>query len=578
MDSLDVIKRRARAWRDDRWTDKLYLLRLFANGDEEVADYLLSGDSDDRKIPYNVSALAADTMPDYPSVVVPLGMQGVANELLVNARINLQSIVYADPEFQAICDSQVPVDLLKSYFRQVWQEKSFESVCYEVGMDVELQGLGFAECGIGEDLGFEIRRIDPLDVMFDNAYRTPAEWRGMFVRRRLPFEDAMAKYGHIVTEDQMKEYTVERSSTASYGAGNSYFSVGCTDEVVIEWTYYSRDTVGFFLGNVEGGRMFRWSGSYEIEEGEPGFNPMGRIPIAAWVDNWVPGCHKPVGKVENVWRAASMLIATDSYKREVLARGIPINVIAAHAFSAASLSDLSNARGVDDIEAMLIAETSDAANAIHRIGATEIPVSIDRLEARMREMLNSSSGVMDAQRGVIVPGERSATEYRTLSQAQGVQAKHSRRRFAEFVRQLIIQAKEIGALWDSKPRILNIPQGSVDTRYVSLKGILQYPMDILIDDSMMQYKSDEERFAQRVARLQAVDLPAVQAGAADVRAVFEDVYRDIGDKDAADRLLYTQEQMDQKKMQMQQEAMMAQQAQQQPAQGSPPPYMGALAS
>jgi hypothetical protein len=552
--TLDQVRRMAQAWRDDVYTDKLFQLRLFSAGDEGVADVLLKGQESNLTTFYRGWGASSQSMPDYPTVVIPLGQTGVANEIIVNARINLQSIVYADPEFSAVCDSIEAVDMRKAYVRQVWEEKDVSSICYECGMDLEILGIAFAEIGIGDDMGLEYQRIDPLDVLYDNAYRNPSQWRGIFIRKRLPVDDAIAKYDGIVDADKIREMCVQRSTAL---AGNRYRTGQSAggDLVLHEYHFYSRDQYCCFLSQIDGEICLSYDEDFALTVPGIGYNPFGCIPIGVWWDSWVPGSDRPAGKAENVWRMATMAMALDFYERENLARALPMNFVASHAFDAKVVNQMEEARGVDDLEAIIVADTADLTSAFMRVPAGDLPPGIAASRQRVREQMNAATGVMDSQRGVVLPGERSATEYRTTAQAQGVQARHARKRFAQFVRQLIVKGCQIGALYDSKPRILNIPQGAIDTRYVPLKSILDYPMDIIVDEAAMKYLSEDERFAARVARLQAVDMAAIQSGVAKPLEVFQDVYRDIGDKDAAERILVTQEELDQK---AQEEAMMAQ--------------------
>jgi hypothetical protein len=109
-------------------------------------------------------------LPEYPEIETPFGEDGTQNFAQVSSRINIQSVVYADPDFQFRCDVPLVKQVNKEWTRQRWEEGEWGDKFYEVGMEVEGTGIGCIELGMNEFALTDIAFRDTGDVMFDWLY------------------------------------------------------------------------------------------------------------------------------------------------------------------------------------------------------------------------------------------------------------------------------------------------------------------------------------------------------------------------------------------------------------------------
>ena len=155
------------------------------------------------------------------------------------------------------------------------------------------------------------------------------------------------------------------------------------------------------------------------------------------MDSWSPGVRRPVGKSETTWRTAAMLSILETHVREIIQRGVPFTVMSSLGLNRQQIDKLTSARGPKDIAQILLTDDIDAAKSAHRMGGGDIPQSVLYAMSHYREQLNAATGVMDSQRGQPLPGEKTALEVRTLYASQGVQARHTRKQYAKFLKSLV---------------------------------------------------------------------------------------------------------------------------------------------
>lgn len=539
LTTIKEIRTRAKASRRESYYRKLYLLKRFMAGDYNGAvtamtDWLAGSKtwSDD------------PDLPEYPEIETPFGEDGTQNFAQVSSRINIQSVVYADPDFQFRCDVPLVKQVNKEWTRQRWEEGEWGDKFYEVGMEVEGTGIGCVEMGMNEFALTDIAFRDTGDIMFDWLYRSPSDWRYVFRRDRLDKATFLNRYASAgVTEDEFDKLARVRNQMSSLDA---------EEPVVREWVYYDRDTHVVFLGQIgcagivlklgpngyvrcgDNGYVDDSGYAYEATELEAGGpNPYGVIPFAFWIDSWSPGVKMPMGKMETTWRIASMLIKTQKIKKRIIERALPLTVISTYGLTPKQIKHLRDTRG--DMEAIGELIPMDMANVtgmIARVPPGEVPLSILQVEADLKNELNAATGVMDAQRGAIQGGEKAtATGERLLYSAQGVQAQHTRKRFAHFLRVLVQKARWIGAAYETGDSVLYLDEGPMDLSRYNRRAFLSYQMAVHVDDSSLQYKTDEMKINERIAQFNAIDLVGIKLGVLDPVKVFRDLYKRMGMRD-----------------------------------------------
>lgn len=546
---IHEIRKRAKVSRKDAYYRKLYLLKRFMAGDfngavASMTEWLAGS-----------GAYSEDPdLAEFPEIETPYGEEGTQNFAQVSSRINIQSVVYADPELQFNCDLPLVKQVNKEWVRQRWEEGMWGDKFYEVGMEVEGTGIGVVELGINEYSLTDLAFRDTNDVMFDWLYRSPSDWRYVFRRDRLSVDDCMERYASAgLTRDELVGMARVMPKSTTYEGGNQLAAQDQQEPVVREWVYYDRDTHVVFLGQIACGKSIVLKlgpngyercgtngyveedgygyGKEEVELGGP--NPYGQIPFSFWVDSWSPGVKMPVGKMETTWRIAAMLIKVQRIKKLTIERALPLTVISTYGLTPKQIKALRDTSArIESLGEIIPMDMANVSQMIHRVAPGEISQTLLATEADLKNEFNASTGVMDAQRGAIKSGEQAtATGERLLYSAQGVQAQHTRKRFAHFLNVIVQKARWIGAAYETGPSVLYLDEGPMDLSRYNRRAFLSYQMSLHVDDSSLQYKTDEDKINERIAQLNAIDLKGIELGVLDPVKVFRDVYKKLGKRD-----------------------------------------------
>lgn len=550
MIELDITREWAAEARDDRWDKKCFALQRFMAGDPSFVSKLFEEGN------FSLSGYDGEDMLEFPWTDPSIAMAGVQNHAYINARINVQGIVYSTPE--VICDCMHPLirKINNDWFKQRYHNGMFASKMFQVGMDVQAFGIGFVDLGIGLDGAFTIRPRSKLDTLVDPTARDPDGWRFVWLRDRLDFHQANAKYG--ISKEVFDKYA--RKGVKEYDTIGGNVSgtpvTGMQTSYIYEWGFWSLQSHHVVLGSIANKECPVYvlkDGKYKLNTGtKSGDNPMGTIPLAVWVDSWMSGSRRPTGMLETAWRSASMLNLIELSMREILLRGIPMTIVSAAGLNPEIAKKIAEAEGPKDIARIIMTELPEAAQALVRVPAVGIPQEYLALEVSTTNKLNAATGVMDMERGQALSGRRTAQEIRVLEDEQGIQAHHARQRAAECLRTIFLKGRLIASKFETVPTHLEGDDYEIDSENDDLAAILAYPLDAQIEEASLQYSSQETKAQRRLTEFQMVDMAAIQAGVGDPEKIFSDVYKSLGVVDPYTRL-YSPEQ----KMQMQeQQAMM----------------------
>lgn len=551
--SKEQIQGLARQARDDGYYDKIYSLYLFNAGEMEQLKEVLTGSG---------SSFSKDLdLGDYPEIDPPIYMQGVQNHALLNSRINVQGLVYALPEITLNTPNPTIREIQKQFLLKRWEEGLWPYCFYEMGMEVEAGGISFAEIGINEDGRVDVQHRSVLDVLWDRTNKTPSQWRYFFTRNRMDLLEAQQKYPSVPLE-RLEALATDLSLRWSRrgipeGASNKNGYGEC--KIIYEWNFWTPKQHAVFLGSIQGDHEFLALGpsenaglAYETADA-PGPNPFGTIPISVWVDSFVPGVARPVSKLETSWRSISMLNALELAMRNNVRRNFALTFFSTLGLSDEVIEILKKAKGPDDV-GLYIPYEGDLEKAIQHLPAQDMPTAWMHAIEYYRNQINAATGVMDTQRGQPLPGERTALEVRTLHASQGVQARHSRNRYAAFLKMLMEKVLHIAARYDTAPTVLSCDFGPVDSSRHPLQPFLEIPSEVYVNEASLEYFSTEDQKQRRLQQFQLVDLPAIQMGVDDTMKVFADVYKQIGLSDPMS-LMFTPEEIQRREMLV--ESMMA---------------------
>lgn len=528
---IAVVRAMAKQARSNRFYRKLYALELFMSGEfAELAKMAL-----EQRAFYDRD----EDLGLFPAIDPEIGDTGVQNHGLINSRINIQAVAFSNPEFILKTDEPLLREVLSAYLEQVWEEEDLSGKAYETGMDVECMGIGFWEWGM-EDGGVTAEPFSPLDCLWDRARKSPQTWRYFFIRRRMDLHEAFAEFGHLVDFETLEHLAVDMRTVTRDGdtddpGGNETYPVVC------RWNFWHKDTHCVFLGTINGGEeksvVLRLNANMEYEVAkDAGPNPFGVIPVSKWIDSWSPGVMRPVGKTETTTRMAGLLNRIEAAVTYCIDRGLPLTILTTIGLTAATVDKLANGVRVRDLEDVILCETDDAAKAVHRVAGLPIPQDFLAMRAVCKEELNAATGVVDAKRGVIQQGERSAFEARSIQSESGTQSGHTRKQFQKFLREGFKILFAMGRLWESKRRILMLTDGPIDTKHFPLRPLLALPIYPDVREDSLQFVTNDERKQRRLIEFQTVDLAAIDAGVGDPMKIFTQLYRDLGHKDVFTRL------------------------------------------
>jgi len=555
MDDLAKIRERARTARDDDYYDKNYALALVMSGQFKEA-------ATPNKALRAVRRESED-LGDYPYLNPELGPGGQQNHALVNSRINVQGIVHIDPEFSWSTDDPIAKQVLDAQVRAWWNEGVWADEFYQTGMEVEAFGIGFCEFGITDGRLSCVHR-SLFDLLWDRNYRSPKDWRYLFSRVRLDLYDAKQKYGDLFgqnAEEELKRLSVPapyyygRRTTSGQGSrGNDMGAV------IHEWTYWDSDHRCVFLGGIQRGKALVFEDGKFKEADKAAPNPYGIIPYSTWIDSWVPGISRPVGKSENTYRLAVMLNEIEAYCTEIVERGVPLITVNTDRVDPEVIDRLKAVRGSKDIANLLLLTGSGSVkDLLDRTDPLEVPQTLIYFRQVLKEELNAATGVMDMQRGQALGGERRTRfEVAKLADAQGVQARHTRERYGKFLETSVQVARVVALRGESVNRTLQLEDGVLDTAHFPVEPFLESAIFPKADPATMFYKSDDEKRIQAVEEFEAVDAKAIELGVADPYRTFQQLYRKMGRRDPVAAGLYSPEEYALRQQQMAMAALLGQ--------------------
>lgn len=561
---LAVIRLRAKQSRDDAFYDKLYTLALFFAGEHG----LLETDNFDYLLPNGYMQYRRD--PDlglYPAIDPGLGPTGIQNHGIINSRINIQAVVYSDPEFEFDTDDPTIKEINQRWVRARWIQGGWGNKFYETGLDVEALGFGFIEGGIN-DHAFDIEPFSPLDCLYDRTKRSPADWRYYFRRRRLDVDQAWEEFGKALTAhygdeesalDALKQISVRVGSSYRSSYSSAYEDQDQYDMVMV-WRYWDEHSHCVFLGGINTGmpchHVLRMNEQFEyvVDDEGAGLNPFGMIPVRQWVDSFSPMVMNPVGKAETTIRSAAMLNKCENYIMQVFKRGIPLTTLNTMALDPEQIESILSAQDMEDVLAIIPVIGEDAKNAIGEKKATEIPSTVLQARQIFKDELNAATGVLDSMRGVVAPGERTAAEVRINESQGGIQSRHLAHQYATFVEEVVAMARQIGALYHTKPELLMLQDGPIDTRYFPVRPFLAMPLRVTVQEDSVRFRTKGERDQERMIFFTTVEVPGIQMGVLDPYKVMRKLLMDLGVRDPSAVMV------DQAMYQMQQALMMQQAA------------------
>ncbi len=474
-------------------------------------------------------------LPRYCDIVIEPGIQGVQNHIQVNSRIMIQNTVFSEPDIMIECENSQVAAVQKAWFKRRWENGGWGTDFFQGGMEVEAAGISFFELGI-RDGRAALRHQSVLDTVWDQSTRNPNDWEFVFFRRRISPLAAMRKYN--MTQEQVDEVT---DKVTVQGDKN-----GVPRSEITEWVFWTPNYHVLFLGGVscehrnifilnEQNQYIQINALDPEEKVSPGDflcgpNPFGIIPSATWVESWTPGSMAPASKLATTWRMASWVNVLELYIKETIKRDLPFTVIAGSAFGEEQRKAIASAKSISDIGTILVTEddVSDLSKVVRKVEGGQLsPAWLAALQYA-KEQLNAATGIKDAERGIPLPGERSALEVRTLNASSGGQARHMRIRFAAALKEIASKLKFMGSQYESTREVLYADGIVFNTAQHDLTAVLAVPSAIDISEGSLSSKTVEELTHEAYQQFQLVDMQAINTGVGNPFTIFEGMYNKLG--------------------------------------------------
>lgn len=523
-----------------------YALFMFASGEYDPALGLM----DQFKNGTGSSAFSKQRpLPEFPDISYRDPTSGVQNHQLVNSRIMVENLIYADPDITISIEDPLVRAYNEEWLKERWRQGRWPAVFLNTGMHAETTGIGFVTIGLSQQGAVMCKSVSPLDMIWDPINKNPSDWEFFFIRDRLTLHAFLIKYGHMFSKvEDAKAYFQEHARVIS---NNGVIPRQTAPRVLEEWSFWSVFQHYVFLGGFDSSnKVAYWDEKEERyiapktasdklpkSDSTEGGNMFGVIPVSVWWDYFAPGVHRPVGKCETTYRVASQSNHMEKMIKELIDNIPPLNIISTVGLRDDDLIKKIEANGGrlsrEEIGFMIVTDHPDVASLIQRIPGAQIDPALLQMRAMMKEEMNASTGISDAFRGQRVGGEGervTALEVNTINQSQGVQARHMRRQFSNFLEDLLVKVRFIGSQFDELESTIYAGGIRFSPKYPAAV-FLRVPATLSVSESSIQYQDKLQRYNSRLARFNALDKVFIELQAADPAAVMQDVYEDIDVQD-----------------------------------------------
>jgi hypothetical protein len=550
----------------------------------------------------NTTAGKAD-ITDFPLLDPGETIRGVANHMLVNARISIDACVLTQPEFHLRIFDDTEREVNEAWVEDGWINGNWSEDVKMTGMNVKANEVGFMVCGpqgeTEDDMVVGWKNVDVLDMLFDRGYKSPGHWRAFCYRERVPFDDAVKRFGHIFNQDiavngakererlkeqygieivnyqlpteklsdedveeEIKKLCVKRIDPLNSTWMNRATSItgappgesNINDYVLHVWHYWDKEHHVIFLASIDGNNSIPlaytlmagpdspWN--YQIST-EAGPNPTGILPWAHWIGNWGALSMRPTPQAESVKPLSDMIRLIELWISKALLQSLPM-LVASQSLSVEFRAQWKKA--IASNEPMAIVE-GDFVGKIE-----DLLSKIDLGTVQMGEWMNIRQMLkveLDAATGVPAPyrgqhyggGEKTRREATDLKEMGGVQERDQHNQYGKFLAQVVRVSRVVGALSDTRPRTLMLSDGPVKINKggFPVAQFLEKPCHVFIDPNDMIWQSQEERRASAIAFLHECE-KGIEMGQLHPQRVWEEFLSQWGGKKFR-RMMFTMKEL-----------------------------------
>lgn len=525
---LDEIRDRAEESFDPDRLDNLYRLQLKAAGYKD-------SDGFPRK-------LGEGEPPIYPDVTTAKMATGAQNHLFQDARIAAMVATSMTPDWVFAHPHPLLREFNRGFLSACWTDGNWATKCLQQGIDVSVCGFAIPHIGINEYGAVDFWRVNPTDVLGDPHHADPNEWDYVFIREHMSRSTALRRF-------DITEHEADKHSHSVEVFGTAYARRRQRVRVVPVWHYYDESTHCVLLGGIRNciafalddeGRYRRLRDGMFAKKVATGPNPYGLLPTAGWTEIYLGGVRYPVSKFDYQEPIARFIRHIEEAVAHTVVNGKPVNLLSTIGLDRDTIAAIKQAKELGEQgKLLLVSALENIEKHFARIPAATIPADWLRARDMMMAELNTATGVDDFKRGQMAPGERTAYEMRLFAESSGAQSAHMRRQFAIYLTNLGMKARHVAAMYDTKPRVIEMTDGGFDTRLYPIKPLLREPMSMTVPEESLRFQSTDSKREIRKREFQEIDLPLINVGAVDPVKAGYALYRDLGYADPHERGLLT---------------------------------------
>lgn len=515
--------------RDDY--DFWYTCMLYLSGDPSALESAIKGKS--------LNTYWRDSMcflPQYPEIPLRLDKFGLQNHGYVNARINVQGVVVM-PGLEFSHSNPVVREYNSEFIRTRWDEQDWTSEFYNVYMEVEAIGFGYAFYRLKDGKG-TWEYTSALDVICDPNARTPQNIGWVARRKNVPLEVVTKEYEGLLSDEEIKKLTTKSGSSTRTKPGVSQGT-----NVIVQWEFQTDDEFMIILtsNSIAEPILLRYNAEKKLERAsdkKAGPNIFEQQTWVKAVDSYLPLVRTPVGKSTDSMKLAAMLNWVEKYISTLLRNGMPLTTIdITQVTDKKLLEQLKNAKDLDALTRILCID-GDVNNIVNRLPAQEMSQTVLLFRNILKEELNAATGVQDMQRGQALEGERTRYEVQSLNDQAGVQARHQRSTYSRFVRRIVDKTRKFGAKYDQAVTKLDLPTyGIVSTDDFPNDLFLAEPIAVHVNPSGQAWKGEDQRQQEAILKFNTVILKLVAAGVLPMAVVARWILTEIGLPELAKQVL-----------------------------------------
>lgn len=496
----------------DNYRQKVYDFRRLVAGDLSP---FIPGPSAEEDEQQRSGALRSMAGRDYYDFIVTSWQDGHSNKLLQTVKTLLMQTAYYFPEIefenllpaQAALNAQYCSVRLGDTPRGCSARDHMRMAC----LDYMIGGLGWVKTCVMGDRPV-VQYCDALDMTWDRQVRLPGQIRWASCKYREPLSVWVSMFGRKPFSQLLSDGDPLRGEQV----------------LELEWYYDTEGPTGSWLV---------WDAQQDtaVHEGpNPYFiqdpaDPGQRKPFIPYEPLYLlnlPSLRNPIGLVEMMLPNQIAVWEAEDHIRTTIERGSPFYTVTRDGLTPEEKQKF------EDGEVGTIVELNPNSAIAPQAG-----ISVQQQVVAWRDMNNleiiSQGGANPYAAGAPVQGVAYAAEVNAIQGQSGLMAGNIAKDNAAFWQRVVRKYLAVSAVYDDQPLTLTIEGADLQfNAYNPIRRFLRPDADVLVKESTMQFKPQQQRVQEATLKLQTA-LSVAQLYPNAVPLAFEDYLTALGEKQPA---------------------------------------------